>query len=282
MRKSIKEIVVLVLALQLIIPYPVYAASVGRFTSVVGNVTQTRDGKVLKPVFNSQIHEKDKIVTGDKSTAKMVFEDKSSITLQPNSEMVVKEFAVKGNVRKGIFSLSLGKLVADVTKFIGGKNAFEVHTPTAVCGVRGTGFEVAVAGGGLSTTITCTSGSLAITAFNAAGLAVGTTTLVAGQAAVITASGIQVVAAGAAAIGTSVTTATGTAVVSTGAVAGAAGASGAGAAGTASGTGALAGVGAGTVAAGAAAAAAIATVAITASGGSKDTPVSHHSTPSHH
>jgi len=274
MRKSIKEIVVLVLALQLIIPYPVYAASVGRFTSVVGNVTQTRDGKVLKPVFNSQIHEKDKIVTGDKSTAKMVFEDKSSITLQPNSEMVVKEFAVKGNVRKGIFSLSLGKLVADVTKFIGGKNAFEVHTPTAVCGVRGTGFEVAVAGGGLSTTITCTSGSLAITAFNAAGIAVGTTTLVAGQAAVITASGIQVVAAGAAAVGTSVTTATGTGVVTTGA--------GAGAAGTAAGTGALAGVGAGTVAAGAAVAAGIATVAITASGGSKDTPVSHHTTPSHH
>jgi len=274
MRKSIKEIVVFVLALQLIIPYPVYAAAVGRFTSVVGSVTQTRDGKVLKPVFNSQINEKDKIVTGDKSTAKMVFEDKSSITLQPNSEMVVKEFAVKGNVRKGIFSLSLGKLVADVTKFIGGKNAFEVHTPTAVCGVRGTGFEVAVAGGGLSTTITCTSGSLAITAFNAAGIAVGTTTLVAGQAAVITASGIQVVAAGAAAVGTSVTTATGTGVVTTGA--------GAGAAGAAAGTGALAGVGAGTIAAGVAVAAGIATVAITASGGSKDTPVSHHSTPSHH
>ncbi len=268
MRKSIKEIVVLVLALQLIIPYPVYAASVGRFTSVVGNVTQTRDGKVLKPVFNSQIHEKDKIVTGDKSTAKMVFEDKSSITLQPNSEMVVKEFAVKGNVRKGIFSLSLGKLVADVTKFIGGKNAFEVHTPTAVCGVRGTGFEVAVAGGGLSTTITCTSGSLVITAFNVAGVAVGTTTLVAGQVAVVTTSGITVGAASAVATamtGTSVTTA-----------------SGAGIAGTTAGTSAIAGVGAGTVAAGAAAAAAIATVAITASGGSKDTPVSHHSTPSHH
>lgn len=271
MSKFMKAIVVFSLVLQLIVPYTVYAASVGRFTSVKGNVTQTRDDKALKPVFNSLIEAKDVITTGDKSSAKMVFDDKSTITLTENSSMVVKEFSIKGKERRGIFSLSLGKLIADVTKFVGGKNAFEVHTPTAVCGVRGTGFVVAVTGAGLSTTVTCTTGSLTLTAFNAAGIAVGTTTIVAGQTAVITASGITVGAAGAVAgTGTAVSTASGTGVVS-----------GAGAAGSAAGTSTLAGVGAGTIAAGTAVAAGIATVVISASGGGGSTPV-HHSTPAHH
>jgi len=266
MNKYIREIIVFSLVLQLIIPYPVYAAAVGRFTSVVGTVTQNRDGKALKPVFNSPIEAKDEIVTGKNSSAKMVFDDKSTITLSPNSSMVVKEFAVKGKTRRGIFSLTVGKLVADVTKFIGGKNAFEVHTPTAVCGVRGTGFTVVVAESGLSSTITCTSGSLTLTAYNAAGIAVGTTTIVAGQTAVITASGITVGATvGAVGAGTAVSTATGTGVV------------GAGTAGAAGGGTAAAGVGAGTIAAGAALAAGIATVVIGATGGGGgDTPPAHH------
>ncbi len=264
----VREIIVFSLVLQLIIPYPVYAAAIGRFTSVVGTVTQNRDGKALKPVFNSPIEAKDEIVTGKNGTAKMVFDDKSTITLSPDSSMVVKEFAVKGKTRRGIFSLTLGKLVADVTKFIGGKNAFEVHTPTAVCGVRGTGFTVAVAGSGFSTTVTCTTGSLTLTAFNAAGIAVGTTTIVAGQTAVITAAGITAGATvGAVGAGTAVSTATGTGVV---------GAGGAGAAGAVAGGAAAAGVGAGTIAAGAALAAGIAAVAIGASGGGNDTPPAHH------
>lgn len=272
MVKFMKAIVVFSLVLQLIIPCTVYAASVGRFTSVKGNVTQTRDDKALKPVFNSLIEAKDVITTGDKSSAKMVFDDKSTITLSENSSMVVKEFAIKGKERRGIFSLTLGKLIADVTKYVGGKNAFEVHTPTAVCGVRGTGFEVVVAGSGLATTVTCTTGSLTLTSLNALGAVVGTTTIVAGQTAVITASGITVGAASAVAgTGTAVSTASGTGVVGT---------AGAGAAGSAAGTGALAGIGAGTIAAGTAVAAGIATVVISASGSGGSTPV--HTTPAHH
>lgn len=272
MFKTIREIIVFILVLQLIIPYPVYAASVGRFTSVVGKVTQTRGDKVLKPVVNSPIEAKDVIATGDNSTAKMVFDDKSTITLTPKSNMVVKEFAIKNKERRGIFSLTMGKLVANVTKFVGGKNAFEVHTPTAVCGVRGTGFEVAVAETGLSTTITCTSGSLTLTAFNTMGIAVGTTTIVAGQTAVITASGISIVSGATLGAG-------GTAIS-----AGAAGEGvvGAGTAGAVGGTAMAGGITAGTVAIGTVIVGGAVAAAIAAGGGGGGSTPVHHSAPAHH
>lgn len=287
MSKSIKKFVAFVLVLQMLMPYPVYAAAVGRFTSVVGNVLQTRAGKAIKPVVNSPIDAKDIIATGNKSSATMVFVDDSTIALSQNSRMEVKDFAVKGKARKGIFSMSIGKLVANVTKFIGGGNAFEVHSPTAVCGVRGTGFEFIVAGVGaqLTTTVTCTTGALSVSSITAAGVVTSAATIVAGQTAIITSTGITISAAGAmAGAGTTVTTATGTGTVSTGAAgAGAAGAgtAGAGAAGAAAGTATVAGVGAGTIAA-ATAIVAVGAAAVVAATGSKSDTTPVHVTPVHH
>ena len=293
MPKSLKKFVAFVLVLQMLIPYPVYAAAVGRFTSVVDNVIQTRAGKAIKPVVNSPIDAKDIIATGDKSSATMVFVDDSTIALSQNSKMEVKDFAVKGKTRKGIFSMSIGKLVANVSKFIGGSNTFEVHSPTAVCGVRGTGFEFIVAGVGaqLTTTVTCTTGALSVSSITAAGVVTSAATIVAGQTAIITSTGITVSAAGAVAgAGTTVTTATGTGTVSTGAAgttgaagAGAAGAgtAGAGAAGAAAGTATVAGVGAGTIAA-ATAVVAVGAAAVVAATGSKSDTTPVHVTPVHH
>jgi hypothetical protein len=257
MSKSLKKFVVFVLVLQMLMPYPVYAAAVGRFTSVVGNVIQTRAGKAIKPVVNSPIDAKDIIATGDKSSATMVFVDDSTIALSQNSKMEVKDFAVQGKTRKGIFSMSIGKLVANVTKFIGGSNAFEVHSPTAVCGVRGTGFEFIVAGVGaqLTTTVTCTTGALSVSSITAAGVVTSAATIVAGQTAIITSTGITISAAGAVA--------------------------GAGAAGAAAGTATVAGVGAGTIAA-AAAIVAVGAAAVVAATGSKSDTTPVHVTPVHH
>ena len=171
MSKRMKIVIAFVLIMQMVIPYPVYAATVGRFTSVVGNVILTRDGKDYKPVVNSAVKEKDILVTGANSSAVMTFIDDSTIALSPKTRMQVREFGVEGKARKGIFSLSIGKLVANVTKFIGGKNKFEVHSPTAVCGVRGTffGVEVAMAGTVMTTTATCTTGALSVSALSATG-----------------------------------------------------------------------------------------------------------------
>ncbi|HPC85679.1 MAG TPA: FecR family protein [Smithellaceae bacterium] len=301
MPKRMKIIIAFVLIMQMVIPYPVYAATVGKFTSVVGNVILTRDGKDYKPVVHSAVNEKDIIVTGDGASAVMSFTDDSTMTLSPKTRMQVREFGMEGNSRKGIFSLSIGKLVANVTKFIGGKNKFEVHSPTAVCGVRGTlfGLEVAMVGTVMTTTATCTTGALSVSALSATGAIVATSSIVAGQTAVITSTGITVGAAGAAAgAGTAATTTAGTTgaagtagttgaagagaagTTSAAATGAAAGTAGAGAAGAAGGAAAAAGVGAGTIAATAAVAAAAVTAVVATTGKTDPTPT--HTTPSHH
>jgi hypothetical protein len=251
--KRLKVIFVALLMVQLVIPSLILAAAVGQFASVVGDVTQTSAGVVIKPEVKSPIQVQDLIVTGDRSVASMIFDDESTIGLAANSKFEVKEFYIKDKARKGLFSLAIGKLTADVKKFIGGDSSFEVHSPTAVAGVRGTGFEFAVAmvGGQLTSTVTFTAGALSVSALSATGAIVTTTTIVAGQTAVVSAG----------AIGVSAT---------------AAGAAGAGAA---AGTAAPAGVAAGTVAVGAAVAAAAVAAVVTASGSETTT---HNSTTTHH
>ena len=287
MTKRTKMIIAFVLILQMVLPYPLYAATVGRLTSVVGNVVLTRDGKDYRPVVNSAVNEKDLIVTGDGASAVMVFTDDSTITLSPKTRMQVREFGMEGKDRKGIFSLSLGKLVANVTKFIGGANKFEVHSPTAVCGVRGTlfGVEVAMVGTVMTTTATCTTGALSVSALSATGAIVATSGIVAGQTAVITSTGITVGAAGAAgAAGAGAAGSAGTTGAAGAGAAGttgaAAGTAGAGAAGAAGGAAAAAGVGAGTIATAAAVAAAAVAAAVAATGGTSDTTPTH-TTPAH-
>ncbi|HOR62776.1 MAG TPA: FecR family protein [Smithellaceae bacterium] len=288
MTKRTKMIIAFVLILQMVLPYPLYAATVGKFTSVVGNVVLTRDGKDYRPVVNSAVNEKDLIVTGDGASAVMVFTDDSTITLSPKTRMQVREFGMEGKARKGIFSLSIGKLVANVTKFIGGNNKFEVHSPTAVCGVRGTlfGLEVAMVGTVMTTTATCTTGALSVSALSATGAIVATSGIVAGQTAVITSTGITVGAAGAAgAAGAGAAGSAGTTGAAGAGAAGttgaAAGTAGAGAAGAAGGAAAAAGVGAGTIATAAAVAAAAVAAAVAATGGTSDTTPTH-TTPAHH
>ncbi|MBN1381632.1 MAG: FecR domain-containing protein [Deltaproteobacteria bacterium] len=208
MLKSVKSFFALLLVLQLVIPYSTFAAAIGQFSEVVGDVTQTRSGKTYRAVVQSPVEVNDLVVTGDKSSATMVFSDESIIKLEANSKLVIKDYSLTGKTRKSIFSLAIGKLTASVKKFIGGGNTFQVHSPTAVAGVRGTVFTVAAEtiSGVPTTTITCVEGSLTINALSAAGTVISTTTLVAGQTAVITATGITVTgaatAAGAAAAAT--------------------------------------------------------------------------------
>jgi hypothetical protein len=249
--RKLKVILVALLVIQLVVPYPILAAAVGQFVSVVGDVKQTRAGAVIKPQVKSPIQLQDVIVTGERSSASMIFDDESTITLAPNSTFEIKEFHIKDNTRKGSFFLSLGKLTADVKKFIGGDSSFEVRSPTAVAGVRGTGFDMATAmvDGEMTTTVTCTSGAVTVMSVTAAGIVISMVTIVAGQAAVVSATGAISISAAAV------------------------GAAGAGAA---AGTATVAGVATGTIAAAAAVTAAVVGVVVVGAGGGGNTSTATH------
>jgi hypothetical protein len=195
MSKPIRRFLSFLLVLQLVIPYSTFAAAVGEFTWVIGNVKQTRAKEVIRPVVKSPVELKDLIVTERASLATMVFSDDSKITLSENTKLEIKEFLFKDKSRRGVFSLPFGKLTADVRKYIGGANVFEVHSPTVAVGVRGTGFEFVeamkegnvdanIASQGMAT-VTCTEGSLNLSAYSPKGEIISTAVLEAGQVAVI-------------------------------------------------------------------------------------------------
>ncbi len=201
MYKSIRRFLCFLLVLQLIIPYSTFAAAVGEFTSVVGNVTQTRAKEVITPVAKSPIEMKDLIATALTSSATMVFSDDSTIKLSENTKLEIKEFLFKEKSRRGVFSLAIGKVTANIKKYIGGDNVFEVRSPTGIVGVRGTGFEydeaVNAQNQGVAT-VACTEGSLNLSALAPTGEVVSTAVLQAGQVAVIIGGVITISAIGAA------------------------------------------------------------------------------------
>ena len=97
----------------------------------------------------------DQIHTLKGSKVLLAFDDGSKVELGPNSSFTLDESAAEGNSMR----LSLGGLKAFITHMAGRR--FEVHTPTAVCAVRGTEFSVDVSAKG-NTNIQMFSGILAV------------------------------------------------------------------------------------------------------------------------
>lgn len=131
---------------------PDYKPGVG---PVIGNVSQAQ-GKAyvvhegLKAAFplpkGSPLFTNDTLVTGDRSRLSVSLNDKSVFTLAANSKLAIDEsiYNPKKNERKSKLSLLFGRARFIVSK-IAGKPSFQVKTPTAVCGVRGSDFALAVA-----------------------------------------------------------------------------------------------------------------------------------------
>jgi hypothetical protein len=83
----------------------------------------------------------DQLRTGAASKLKILFRDDSVMTLAPNSQLTVNEQVVPTAGGASRFTLTVGTVRAIVAEQYGKAGArFEVETPTAVAGVRGTSF----------------------------------------------------------------------------------------------------------------------------------------------
>lgn len=267
--KPIMRLLICLLVFQLACPLPLFAQVAGEFIEVVGDVTIQRAAKIFQPKAKDPVYVKDVIATGVKSRAKLSMLDQSSLTLGSRAKMEVREFYLRGENRTGVFSLSLGKLHAVAVKSLGARSRFDIHTPTAVAGVRGTEWISVVEVIQNATTSSFYTLQESITVFNTT-LPSQVVTVGAGQFTVV-AAGIAptIPAAFSPAVIQSMTMELGAA-----APAGATGATGAVAAGTEAGAAAAAGVEVGTVAAGAAAAAV--TAAAVAEATKSTTTTTHH------
>ncbi len=116
-------------------------ASVGRISAVNGEVSIQRGAKTEKAISSFQLEEKDVIKSTTNSTAQLIFNDKTVITVGSNTTFKIEEYLFSEKNSKARFNLGEGTF-----KTITGKIAkvapdkFKVETKTATIGIRGTIF----------------------------------------------------------------------------------------------------------------------------------------------
>lgn len=133
-------------------------ASVGRFVVIKGRVDVLKPGqtRALEAKVDDAVSPGDIIRAKSDSFAEVVFTDNSNLKIAENTRVQVKDFVVNANGKResGTLRLLRGKIRATVPKTLGSlipvsssKSSFEVETPTAVAGVRGTDFIIVFAFG---------------------------------------------------------------------------------------------------------------------------------------
>jgi hypothetical protein len=117
---------------------------VGKIDLVTGEVRVVRSGSTpLRVVAGDAVNEGDLLVTGKDSEVHMTMQDSGFIALRPSTRMrIVKYKADGGTDDKGVFNLLVGGM-RSVTGWIGQFNraAYQVRTPSATIGIRGTDHE---------------------------------------------------------------------------------------------------------------------------------------------
>ena len=124
---------------------------VGRIALMRGKASAAEDGKDSRALsVGAAIYERDQIETGIKSFTVIAFNDKTRVTMSPQSAFRVEEHEYKPeqpDENNSFLSFLRGGLRL-VTGAIGQLNqkSFRVATPTATIGIRGTGFDIACDG----------------------------------------------------------------------------------------------------------------------------------------
>lgn len=126
------------------------AESVGSFTHVEGKVDVMRGGAPAMAVKKGDpVFVKDIVRTKSDSKAEIVFSDGNILRLAQRTRIDISEYSTDSANTKEVIKLPRGKVEAVVEKKLAQRvavspqaNRFEIHTPNAVAGVRGTRYFV--------------------------------------------------------------------------------------------------------------------------------------------
>ncbi len=124
-------------------------AQVGTISRLAGSAQVQRGGASLNAAPAMAIDLHDRITTGASGSLTITLADNSSLELAESSSMEIDESVVSGGTRTSTrVSLLAGSLRSLVTQALSGAApTFEVHTPNAIAGVRGTNFETSYSTG---------------------------------------------------------------------------------------------------------------------------------------
>ncbi len=107
--------------------------------------------KWIKAKKDMILTQEDEIKTGSTGSATIIFDEKGSfsardydsIDIAKDTELVFNKllYDKQKNIKTTLLQLNVGKIIANAAKLKGGSK-FEVETPTALVGVRGTNYVV--------------------------------------------------------------------------------------------------------------------------------------------
>ncbi len=148
-RAAIVAVVLLLLGL----PAPCAAASdpdaVGVVRSAAGRATITREGRAFPAAVGAKLHVGDTLVTGPGASLGVILRDDSTLSLGPESHLVIRNFLfAPAEGKLGLLvRLSRGTL-ACISGLIGklAPGSVRFETPAATIGIRGTRFAVKAGG----------------------------------------------------------------------------------------------------------------------------------------
>lgn len=138
--KTLKNTLVLSAALLglLVTSAPASAQSIGWVVGINGSPKLTRAGHTKAVRRGNSVITGDLIETDDAAKIKLLFSDDSVMAIGPRSSVTIPEFTYKADNRVAKIKVLFGRFKINIAKFFGGPSDYEVTTPTAVAGVRGT------------------------------------------------------------------------------------------------------------------------------------------------
>jgi hypothetical protein len=136
------------------------SAAAGRAEFTIGGVTVARGG-VERPLARGAELDSGDVVRTNNGRAQIRFTDGAYVSLQPNTEFGIREYRYENKTdgsERGFFGLLKGAM-RTVTGAIGriNRDRYQIATPTATVGIRGTGGVIQVQDDG-STLVVGTSG----------------------------------------------------------------------------------------------------------------------------
>ncbi|MDP2645844.1 MAG: FecR domain-containing protein, partial [Desulfobacterales bacterium] len=150
-----KRVFAVLIFLVVFFPLSALSAPVGNVTFIKGSVDLTAPGQAAKPArVGDMVNAGDVIRSKSASKAEVTFIDGGILRLAEQTRVQIEEYMLEEKIlTNGVLRLFRGKIQSIVKKTAGItfghllKNRFEVFTPTAVAGVRGTNWFVYFVGG---------------------------------------------------------------------------------------------------------------------------------------
>ena len=142
------------------------ASDNGLFMVVKGTVKvlSAKDQKESSAKVGTKVFSGDTVITENDSRAKIVMSDRNVLQLSPNSRFEITKYKTGAteDQREVQVALMQGKVRVQVEQKYGEKNKFELRTPTAVAGVRGTQYVAQFEPQSQTTTIVVLTGKVAV------------------------------------------------------------------------------------------------------------------------